>query len=661
MTPDEVAADSSRRLRFQNEVAYLDRMRPTDSEAGADTQLFGSKEGVLIIAWLWPSLSYEPGFDPLEAVAEDNYLLSEYAARQSQELSPAEALEAVSVALDLRRRSQLGVAATRFRQIIGSTARAVDRSEEDLMTHLRWSVPLSQLELARLLVTHTPFPFQVIVRLCKALQLEFTDAWVLVDPQRLSTSIDQSVLASRISDHLRSLTIDDLESVERRLPRRLANAEQAEEPDSYLAPRPGGRYWSLYEALASEPRDSPDYTLAELDGILVDTGEPPLPDSSRKDRSWWAGNGTKTEGHPQLSSWWAAGYRIRNLAIDPSSDRVASVGFEALPGRAEWLADPGRIAQREYRVPGPEKIEIYRNDHDSELSGLDPIFLAAWLTAIAPDLASMASAASNSITATFESMGLAMRQSVPEDPDIRHLVEFLNEIGEADRSEIERHFSQARETSVDPAWMTNLLTRARRQGWSVNNGTRSRPRWASTTMTTELMLDIAENLKLETPTSEPRDALPLVSLLQIDDAIPVAQIAREIIESQGGTWQPEFESTDKRLTELGVKALQDATGMHFAFDETDALDGNDARHAGHAGESRMIVTGATPVTTAATTGTIHSLRQGFGFIEPDAAPHPLFFSDSDVVNKDFSDLAVGDAVTFTVDDSGLRARHITSD
>lgn len=583
MTPDEVAADGSRRLRFQKEVAYLDRMRPTEVGAGADAELLGSKDGVLIIAWLWPSLSYEPGFDPFDAVAEDTHLLSEYAARQSQELSPAEALETVSVALDLRRRDQLGIVAKRFLQIIRATSRAVDRSAEDLMTHLTWSVPLSRLELARLAVTYTPFPFPVIVRLCKALQLEFTDAWILVDPQRLASNIDQSVVASRISDQLRFLVVDDLENLERRLPRRVGSAEQADEPDRYRAPRPGGRYWSLYEALATEPRDSPEYTLAELDRILVDAGEPPLPDSARRDRSWWAGSGTKTEGHPQVTAWWAAGYRIRNLAIDPSSDRVASVKFEALPGRAEWLADPDRIAQREYRVPGPDKLEIYRNEDDVEQSALDPIFSAALLTAIAPDLESMAWSAFKSMTAAIESIGLAMRPSVPEDPDIHHLVEFLNEIGEADRSQIEHHFNQTREKSVDAAWMTNLLTRARRQGWTVNNGTRSRPRWASTAMTTELMLDIAENLNLETPSSEPTDAVSLESLLHIADALPVAQIAREIIESQGGTWQPEFESADKRLTALGMRALQDAARMHFACDDTDALEGNDARPAGHQG------------------------------------------------------------------------------
>ena len=132
------------------------------------------------------------------------------------------------------------------------------------------------------------------------------------------------------------------------------------------------------------------------------------------------------------------------------------------------------------------------------------------MTAIAPDLEAMEASASNSMTVAVESV-LEMRQLLPDD-DIRHLVEFLDEIGEADRSQIERHFNQGREKPVGPAWMTNLLTRARRQGWTVNNGTRSRPRWA-TTLTTELISgisdisDIVEDLKLETPASERSDAI----------------------------------------------------------------------------------------------------------------------------------------------------------
>lgn len=562
MRPHDVAADASRLVRFQNEVAYLDRMQPPEAEVDNDARLLASEGGVLIIAWLWPSPSYEPGFDPFEPGSEENGLRSENAASPSQPVDAEKAPETASVALDRQRQSRLWVPARRSRDILALTARAVDRSVEDLETHLEWSVPLTHLELTRLLWGHTPFPFPLIVGLCTALQLEFRDAWVLVDPQRLARSIDESVLASRISHQMRSYTLDDLERLAGRLRRPPAGAGRAHLLDSYRAPMPGGRYASLYEALASDMRDEPDYTLAEVDQILVDAGERPLPKSARKDRSWWAGSGGKTEGHPQLSAWWAAGYRIRKLEIDPESGQVAAVGFEALSGRAEWLANPGRIAEREYRITGSEKVEIYRHDHDL---GVARIRDAGTFESMVEALEVIAWA--------VESVRTARRPLVPDDPDIRHLVELLDEIGEADRAQIERHFVQVRERPVPPSWMTNLLTRARRQGWTVNNGTRSRPRWASTALTTRLMLEIAENLNLEAPAIEPRNAVPVAFLRQVAKTVGVdaaessaTQIARRIIESFGGTWQPEFESTDRSsVTGLGLKAVRDAIGMPIAL------------------------------------------------------------------------------------------------
>ncbi len=566
MTPYDVVADDSRLERFQTEVAYLDRMQPPKAEAENDAKLLASNGGVRIVAWLWPSPSYEPGFDPFEPDSGENGLRSENADSPSQPVGAENALETARVALDRQRQSRLWVPARRSREILALTARAVDRPVEDLETHLEWSVPLSQLELGRLLRGHTPFPFPVIVGLCAALQLEFTDAWVLVDPQRLARSIDQSVLASRISDHLRSHTLDDLENLEGRLRRPPVGAGRAHRLDTYRGPMPGGRYASLYEALASDVRDDPDYTLAEVDRLLVDAGEAPLPDSARKDRSWWAGSGRRTEGHPQVSAWWAAGYRIGKLEIDPSSGQVAAVGFEALSGRAEWLADPERIAQREYRVPGPEKVEIYRHEHDLEVALMRE---AGSFEAIATALLSFAS--------IVESVGIERRSLVPDDPDIRLLVEFLDEVGEADRAQITRHFDQGRDKPVGSSWMTNLLTRARRQGWTVNNGTRSRPRWASTTLTTRLMLEIAENLNLEPPAIEPVVAVPVGFLRDVAKTVGVdaadssaPQIARRIIESVGGTWQPEFESADRSsVTGLGLKAVRDAIGMPIEL-HTDA-------------------------------------------------------------------------------------------
>lgn len=565
--PHDVAADRSLRRRFQYEVAYLDRLQPTDSEAGADTQLLGSKFGVQIIAWLWPSLSYEPSYEPFDGDLGDK-VMSDDAAAQPGALSAEARSDEATIDLDFQRRARMGVAATRFLQLIRSTARVADRSEEDVMTHIQWSVPLSQFELARLLVTHTPFPFRVIVGICEALQLEFTQAWVVVDPQGLATSIDQSVLASRISDRLHALTAGELEAVENKLPRQPPSADQDQGPERYLAPRPGGRYWSLYEALASEPRDAPEYTLAELDKILLEGGEQRLPESARNDRSWWAGSGTRTEGHPQIAAWWAAGYRICELGTDHSSGGVRSVRFEALPGRAEWLADPTRTARREYQVPGPEVLEVYRSEDDIELRNPDPIFTVAWIAAIAPDLGATAASASRSMSAAVQA-ALEDRPPFPDDPDILHLVEFLDEVGEADRTQIERHFNRGRPNEVSRAWLTNLLTRARRQGWTINYGTRRRPRWASTTSLTAAMSTVADGLELGPLTSE-FDLPSLEELSQLADALPLLEMARSIIESNGGTWQEQFESANGQLTGLGLRALAEATGtVDLLFDSAD--------------------------------------------------------------------------------------------
>jgi hypothetical protein len=558
MTPHEVAADSSRRLRFQTEVAYLDRMQPPEVEVDSDTKRLGSEYGVLIVAWLWPTPSYEPGFDPFDAVSAENQVLWENAAKHLQPVGTEKAFETVSLAFDRQRRERLWVAARRFTQILEATARAVDRSVEDLKTHLQWSVPLTQLELARLLYGHTPFPFLVIVKLCHELQLEFTDAWILVEPQLLARRIDESVLASGISDDLRCLTLHSLESVRRKLPpRRNVNAGRAQELGIYRAPGPDGRYGSLYEALAADVRDYPAYTIAEIDRLLLDAGEMRLPDSASTDPFWWAGNGAKTKGRPQLSAWWAAGYRIRKVEKDPSTGQVTSIGFAALPGRADWLTNPERTAQRKYQVPG--RIEIYRDEDDLMVARIreNPEGLKGMMDALAKLPAIFAAA--------FEKSPLSKN---PDDPDVRHLVEFLDKVREADRSQIEGHFNLGRDKPVDAAWMTNLLTKARRQGWTVNNGTRSRPRWASTRLTAALIEGIADNWNLETPAIDTRGAVPVEFLQLLAKTVGVdsagstgPEIARRILESKGRTWQPEFESADKSVTGLGLKAVNDAIGI----------------------------------------------------------------------------------------------------
>jgi hypothetical protein len=527
VTPHEVAADDALVVRFQTEVAYLDRLQPLESEMREDAELLNSKDRVLIIAWLWPELWYRSERDPFS--------------------------DAASGAAQHQHRQQRYVVARRFEAIIEFTARAVGRSVDEVTTHLEWSAPLTQLELDRLLRWYAPFPFPVIVRICRALQLEYADEWVLVDPQRLAGRIDQSVLASTISGRLRSLTLDNLETLARRLPRLRADAGQAQEPGVYRAPGPAGRYWSLYAALAADVRADPDYTLAEIDRLLVDAGEERLPASARANRSWWAGNGAKPEGRPQVSAWWAAGYRIAKVTTEPSSGQVRSIGFEALPGRAQWLADPERAARREYRVPGPERVGIFP---------VPDTFKAHWNEVVRPELAK-----------AVERLTAWKRSFVPDDPDIRHLVKLLDRVGEADRAQIERDFSQARDEPVDAAWMTNLLTRARRQGWTANEGTRSQPRWTAPRSKYLLILHIAEILNLETPAFSPGGAVPVEFLRLVaktaglgDAGSSAPQIARSIVESSGGTWQPEFESVGNSVTTLGLRAVRDA--IHLQPDGT---------------------------------------------------------------------------------------------
>ncbi|WP_104062497.1 hypothetical protein [Arthrobacter sp. 4R501] len=528
MTPNAIAADKAQIVRFQNEVSYLDRMYPSEDEVRDDAELLNSKEGLLIIAWLWPSPLYLEGDDPFYIASRVNQAVWENVAKLSPGIGAENGTAAVEYALKRRLQRQREIIASRFDRIIKWTAEAVGCSIEDLRTHLKWSVPLTDQDLHRLLTGYTPFAFPVIVRLCSALQLEFVDAGFQIDPAGLLHRIERSVVASSISSQLQYLTVDNLESIAKKLPRGSADAGRAQDLDIYHAPQPGGRYWSLYTVLAADERVAPDYTLAEIDRFLVEAGAKRLPASATADRSWWSGSGTKPEGRPQVSAWWAAGYRIRKVATYPSSGQIKAVGFAALPGRSEWLSNPNRTVQREYRVRGSEKVWIYPK-LDGAIAGLTVLAGAIEMVAKELDVEGLAAAltplakATEMVAKEVDVEGLAaaltplaratemptkevdlqgfkagptgmtaalqritelnlsrakLEANVPDDPDVHRLVRFLSEVGEASRSQIEGHIKETQNMAVDPAWMKNLLTKARRQGWTVNNGTRNQPRWA---------------------------------------------------------------------------------------------------------------------------------------------------------------------------------------
>lgn len=483
MTPDDVAEAKELLLRFQDEVAYLDRTRPSEDETRADAELLNSDDGTMIIAWLWPTRIYLNEDDPFQVAARLNQALWESVANLPPGLDAENGIEAVEQAFKRRQLRQREVISTRFRLIIEWTAEKVACSIEELKAHLKWSVPLSDLELDRMLTGCTPFPFSIILKLCYALQLEFVDAGFQTDTQRLTRCIGQSVVASSLSSELQYLSLENLETIAKRLPRGTANAGRARELEIYHAPQPGGRYWSLYTALAADGRDAPDYSLEDIDRLLVEAGEKPLPISATTDRSWWSGSGRKPEGRPQVSAWWGAGYRIRKVARSQSG-RITAIGFEALPGRTGWLSNPNRVLERKYGPRGSEKVWIYPK-LDGAITALTGLAKASEvlmggvdIEGLAAALTPLAKASVLDRVAELHPLRNRLETDVPNDPDVRCLVSFLNETGEASRSQIERHFRETLAREVDPQGLTNLLTKARRQGWTVNNGTRNQPRWA---------------------------------------------------------------------------------------------------------------------------------------------------------------------------------------
>src|SRR5262245_24954702 len=129
MLPDDVAADASWLLRFQNEVAYLDRMQPSDEEVRDDAEVLSSKAGVLVIAWLWPDALYDPSLDPFDDVLAMDQRFWDNAAEDSRSAAATQTLKIAGRAVDRRRQHRRQVAARRFERIIDSTARKLGHED----------------------------------------------------------------------------------------------------------------------------------------------------------------------------------------------------------------------------------------------------------------------------------------------------------------------------------------------------------------------------------------------------------------------------------------------------------------------------------------------------------------------------------------------------
>jgi cold shock CspA family protein len=124
---------------------------------------------------------------------------------------------------------------------------------------------------------------------------------------------------------------------------------------------------------------------------------------------------------------------------------------------------------------------------------------------------------------------------------------------------------------------------------------------------------------------------------------------------------------EERATETSQQLLEEVTYPILMSDEIDdRTRKNDPLIANlflPKKESRLVVPDVHEVAVPAdaATGTIMSLKEGFGFIKSPGAPDNLFFHHSDVVNRDFNDLTVGDSVTCSIEktDRGYAAKKVT--
>jgi hypothetical protein len=520
MTPLEVLTDLDTLTRFQREVAYRDGTPRSKRMRDSDTALLLSESGLATVAWLWPDQTFDPAFDPYDPSDERN------------------APDAVTWTQNL---------AARFRHFVIAASSACGRSPGDVLSHVAWTVGLSRRDMARLVEGHDHLAYAAGV--CAALQLEFADDWRIVDPAGLGHRVDASITATRISRRLRFLTAENLANLERKLPKGQRDLDHAKAPESYNAPPPGGRYRALFELLASDERDSPYYLLDAIDRALREGGEEALPRSARHDTSWWAGTGTSAMGRPQLRAWWAAGYKIGRIEVSEDSGEVIGVKFNSLPGRPTWFSDADRVARGAYRMP--DRVIVTVRPQDASVANLSELV---------PTLAE-----EDTPAPPYHPQAKTARR--PRDREVQVLMELLEASGELDRAAIEERFDP-KETDDFAPWMSNLLTRARRQGWTVRYGSKTKPRWVASGSKGDLMLQIANTLGFEAPHvgmgSEVSDEYlaRVASALGVElsdemNGLPGMAVAA-IVEALGGTWPRDRGAArfDESLLE-GLRALRD--------------------------------------------------------------------------------------------------------
>ena len=452
--------------------------------------------------------------------------------------------------------------ATDFRRFLATAVKVSGRPASEVAAHAGWRASLSPRDLDRLLDGREGFSIPCILDLCDALQLEFRDRWLLVDPRRLTRRIDESLTAVRVVRRLRDLPGDRLESLYRGLPNGSAEVSAA---GPYLPPPQGARYRPLFEVLASDDRERPAIDVRNLDRALQERGDGAgLPKSAYADRSWWAGTGSKAAGRPQVSAWWAAGYRIGTLVTDAVTGAVLTVTFEALPGRDLWLADPKRLEGYgfEEREPEPEARPIVG---ERAVDLLLPRSLLSGPPASAHD-----GLAGDEADHTVEPEAAS---KIHDDLTDR-LVSSLDALGEADRATVAAKL----DVNLSDTELSNLLTRARRRGHVVNYGTRTRPRWVVAGSKGDLMFEIGRALSFDPPPIGPgsvidRRFFELVAhnlSLEAPRDAPTVDIVRMITASADIEWSPAFVYRGMMITLAGLEAVRDAVRIRSGADSNGA-------------------------------------------------------------------------------------------
>lgn len=86
------------------------------------------------------------------------------------------------------------------------------------------------------------------------------------------------------------------------------------------------KYACLEDHLRRVPSETREVSLtfAQIDAMLADAGQRPLPDSARRDRPWWA-NVKGEHNRVQSASWYSAGWKVGNVDFG-----IARVKFERL-------------------------------------------------------------------------------------------------------------------------------------------------------------------------------------------------------------------------------------------------------------------------------------------------------------------------------------------